>query len=1369
MRTISVFKRATPFLCLRVPTFLRPLFKVFFSGLLLSCLVKADATAQSTNALSFPSVNNSFLGVSAGALSGSSADVDLYTGTAQVSVPICQLRSRELSIPVALYYTGARGIRVQDYAGPAGLGWQLIAGGGISRVVRGFPDDFSNGYLGTGLWGQKVANALVNNTAMPVEVAGSGLNVPTADGEPDLYNVRTPFFSFQFTFDENGQPVVPNANGMSIIATNFFNSNNGSSHFEVIDDNGNQYYFGSSDSSKEVTSAKLFGTEYGFVTTWYLDRIVSFNSRDVIDMSYTSLTASDLNIHYQSSTQYDFSGHSNTDNTPVQATIYKPKVISNIRGALGEVDFNYAADRIDNGTTARLTGVIVKAYNPASLINNLTLRTYGFNYGYFGSTPSDPNSMRLRLDNITVTGNTPSTAAPLTLTTFTYNQNVNLPARTSLSAVDFWGYYTAPVANPYNASLPASLNYTMANVLTAIKDLSGGTTQFFYELNDYYDAAGSANVQAGGLRVNKIARTLPTGENLYKLYQYAYSNGHSTGEVLSKSYMLNLWVASCGVYKTLSESPSEYYDLNGNFMGYTQVKVVDQNGGYILSTYSNFSSPNSMDIFNYTSGGPVPDVSSSISYAYKRGLLVDQAVYTAGGAIISEDAVPLTAYVSLTSPALKKAWGYRWGIQSFNVTGSGYQNSCSSNASSTYYSLIENFRPTQVIHKDYDQGNPSAYIQTTTTYSYSADKRLVNLLSTTDSKGQSYTRTIYHTGDAAIPMVTANEQTALNYMKGAGINRTAAVVHQLESRNGVVQQTHNAYGLTQYGYITRSYMANTDNYAGTSLVNQQFFKYDPVTSNIVTVQKTGGQAVSYLYGYHSSLPIATVVNAANTYTASSPNGPRYVVLSIPGAAPVSTTFTSTAAGDITLYINASPTYTYTISYTLTGPATKTGYLCASRSATTCTYPETVTFTNMPAGTYTLTSGLNGGSGTDQGVTCTYTGLLGNVTVTNGFFYEGFEEYGGAIRGNAHTGNAYYDGFSSGPYMVNFTLPDARSYIVQWWNWVNGKWVEHQQAYTGPVALSGIVDDVRVYPRDARLSSYTYDLMVGKTGEVSPDGKSATFEFDGLGRMNITRDQDKNILSKTCYTYAGLPLSCPSGTVYSNAVQSGVYTRNNCASGYLPGNVTYTVAAATYTSAISQVDADQLAKNDVHANGQAYANNNGTCTFLYYNVAKTGTYTRNNCPAGYTGGTATYTVAAGVYSSTISQADADQKAVTDVQNNGQAYANANATCTTSAVQKSGNLTLAGSSASVTFTTTIPQSITLTINGWPGSLYTLGYSLSGPSAKSGSLCAKRTSTGTCSFPESVTYTNMPAGTYTLTITIGSGSAATQGLGYTYYGAP
>ena len=65
--------------------------------------------------------------------------------------------------------------------------------------------------------------------------------------------------------------------------------------------------------------------------------------------------------------------------------------------------------------------------------------------------------------------------------------------------------------------------------------------------------------------------------------------------------------------------------------------------------------------------------------------------------------------------------------------------------------------------------------------------------------------------------------------------------------------------------------------------------------------------------------------------------------------------------------------------------------------------------------------------------------------------------------------------------------------------------------------------------------------------------------------------------------------------------------------------------------------------------------------IYWTANRSGTFTRNNCPSGYQSGTATYTKS---YTSYISQANANALASGDSSFNteGQAYANANGSCT-----------------------------------------------------------------------------------------------------------
>jgi YD repeat-containing protein len=265
---------------------------------------------------------------------------------------------------------------------------------------------------------------------------------------------------------------------------------------------------------------------------------------------------------------------------------------------------------------------------------------------------------------------------------------------------------------------------------------------------------------------------------------------------------------------------------------------------------------------------------------------------------------------------------------------------------------------------------------------------------------------------------------------------------------------------------------------------------------------------------------------------------------------------------------------------------------------------------------------------------------------------------------------------------------------------------------------GILDELRLYPANAQMNTVTYTPLIGQSAVCSANNTITYYEYDGLDRLLRIRDMDSNIVKQYDYQYQ-------QPAVFVSAPQSVTYTRNNCATGGSPSSITYTTAAGAYQSAISQAIADSLALNSITANGQNNANATCTCTFYnailsqnysrscavggtvspssitytvpagtysslisqadadskaqadktangqnyanahstctYYNAVLSQNYTRT-CSCGFTGSSVAYTVAAGAYSSLISQADADSKAQTDQTANGQNYANTNGTCT-----------------------------------------------------------------------------------------------------------
>lgn len=132
----------------------------------------------------------------------------------------------------------------------------------------------------------------------------------------------------------------------------------------------------------------------------------------------------------------------------------------------------------------------------------------------------------------------------------------------------------------------------------------------------------------------------------------------------------------------------------------------------------------------------------------------------------------------------------------------------------------------------------------------------------------------------------------------------------------------------------------------------------------------------------------------------------------------------------------------------------------------------------------------------------------------------------------------------------------------------------------------------------------------------------------------------------------------------NDRKSKMFQKTDCEVTEVGSMVEYVVEASRFSSSVSKEDANQKALEALEAEGPGYANEHGTCeTNLWYNVEKSKVFYKNDCENGFVGAPYTYTVEAGKYTSGISQEDADQKALDDIEKNGQDQANLNGECVT----------------------------------------------------------------------------------------------------------
>lgn len=130
----------------------------------------------------------------------------------------------------------------------------------------------------------------------------------------------------------------------------------------------------------------------------------------------------------------------------------------------------------------------------------------------------------------------------------------------------------------------------------------------------------------------------------------------------------------------------------------------------------------------------------------------------------------------------------------------------------------------------------------------------------------------------------------------------------------------------------------------------------------------------------------------------------------------------------------------------------------------------------------------------------------------------------------------------------------------------------------------------------------------------------------------------------------------------NDRKSKMFQKTDCEVTEVGSMVEYVVEAGRFSSSISKEDANRKALEALEEEGPGYANEHGTCeTNLWYNTEKEKVFYKNDCEDGFVGAPYTYRVEAGKYTSDVSQEDADQKALDDIERNGQNQANLNGEC------------------------------------------------------------------------------------------------------------
>ncbi len=191
-----------------------------------------------------------------------------YTGTPNITLPIYNIGlNKNLNLNISINYNSS-GIRIDERSGWIGTGWNLNAGGSISRTVMDVPDeefisspgDYFSGSVGTFhnnfnyISNLGLTEITPNDSEQLEEFIWKTTNgIQHYDYQPDLFQFNFLGYSGRFiVINENGNLVPKIISSDNKLKINlFYNSNFEINSFEIIDPFGNKFLF----EEKEITTS----------------------------------------------------------------------------------------------------------------------------------------------------------------------------------------------------------------------------------------------------------------------------------------------------------------------------------------------------------------------------------------------------------------------------------------------------------------------------------------------------------------------------------------------------------------------------------------------------------------------------------------------------------------------------------------------------------------------------------------------------------------------------------------------------------------------------------------------------------------------------------------------------------------------------------------------------------------------------------------------------------------------------------------------------------------------------------------------------------------------------------------------------------
>ena len=1043
--------------------------------------------------------------------------VSLYSGTANISIPICGISGVNVSVG---YQTS--GIRVQDIAGPVGLGWTLNAGGAITRVMKSRPDEQTNdGWCSNNKQGHNIANYIQSQGDLNIGHIAEG----NIDTQPDQFYFNVGGVSGMFVLTPDGEPrLIPH---QDVKISPAIGSQAQQNYWILTTPDGTQYHFGKNGDAlerSEYTSSVKNSRVESFISSWYLSEIVDPMGKKVtfsydIGSDYTYKNYSErASVEYATAPVFgEVTGTRSAVVIENTITIKAAKRIQKIQSAQGSIEFNFVNARAD------ITGA---KYVQSILLKNAqgsTLKTFNLSYSYFKGYFNNAN--HLKLDAIQEAG--------FPAYRFTYN-NLELPPR-DVFQIDHWGYYNNNTyTRTYYSAIPgytnpngvweaganreADASRAKACILEKVQYPTGGYTAYEYELNSFLH--NSSEVKGGGLRIRKM--TIYDGLDLSKNREvnYEYNFGATTSGVFNGSYPYNYEYIRTRTpqngytYKKYSRTSDPLNFWNGGMnpvVGYSQVTVREAGNGKTIHKFYNSNDTGHQDELpykyyhkysevhgaghtraSYGQDNTIVTMTPPSSFHWRRGIAKENEVYTEGGKLLKKQTFEYQAGSSKGEIKALTAF-------TINVSGTGLKTY--EIVYGVYKIRSEEYRLVRTIETNYTDNNPVTSTTQTTELTYGSnhtqpiETKVIHpggfeTVTKTKFAADYQFNVVPNTADVAnwaiysmknkYMLTPVIEQTTWRRFKtGNPLYIQAGKITEFKVQNGIILPAKDYTFESNIPVAESAYTASNTGYGVQKDSRYYINPQGDLTYNdegqVIASTPYKGLPSSVIWGEYSqeeqynTRPIAKVANAA-------PGSVAY------------TSFEKNSLGNwsilgVNLLQSCDQQYSECMNSSNYPPADKPSICEGIRQS--CLANAGI----IVSGGYTGEKALYRASGT--------TTLEKSSLVVGSYIVSLWAKGSGSISitgGNAQAVSA---------------------------NWAQYRWVV-SSSVNGKIQVSvpaGIyVDELRLHPSDAYMTSYTFKNGVGLSSANSPQGIITFYEYDTQNRLKLVKDHKHNIVKLHQYAY-----------------------------------------------------------------------------------------------------------------------------------------------------------------------------------------------------------------------------------------------------------